>query len=244
MRTFGLIGYPLEHSFSPKYYAEKFHRENIQDARFLTFPLTHVSEFRHLTETHNDICGLAVTIPYKQAVIPLLDEVEKEAMEVGAVNCIQFKKGKTKGFNTDWQGFFHSLRPMLLPHHRHALVLGTGGASKAVQYALDRLGISFCRVSRNPGKDELAYSQLGELILQKYLLIINCTPVGMYPNVNEVPEIPYTLLSNRHFCYDLIYRPAKTGFLKLAAANGALTKNGMEMLEMQAELNWKIWNED
>jgi len=242
MRTFGLIGFPLEHSFSPQYFSEKFQREKITDARFISFPLASIEVFPKLTETNRSISGLAVTIPYKQSVIPFLDALDNEASAIGAVNCIRFNKGKTTGFNTDWKGFYASLKPLLQPHHTHALLLGSGGASKAVQYALARLGIEYRVVSRSLSAGAWGYPDLNEEIMKSYLLIVNCTPLGMYPHIHDSPKIPYHLLGENHLCFDLIYRPIETEFLRKAAAQHATIKNGMEMLEIQAELNWRIWN--
>lgn len=242
MRTFGLVGFPLVHSFSPGYFTEKFEKEGINDAQFLLFPLASINEFLKLTETIKGICGLAVTIPYKQSVIPLLDKLNKDAQAIGAVNCIRVLNGETEGFNTDWKGFYDSILPLLAPHHTHALVLGSGGASKAVRYALTQMGIYFKIVSRNPNENEFGYSDLNEQVMKEFSIIINCTPVGMYPQINDWPMIPYSYLGENHLCYDLIYRPAETEFLRKAKQQHAVIKNGMEMLKLQAELNWKIWN--
>ena len=243
MRIFGLIGFPLEHSFSPRYFESKFRREGITDAEFHLFPLASIHEFPLLTETDKRIQGLAVTIPYKQEVIPFLDELDDNAKSIGAVNCIRIKNGKLTGFNTDWKGFFDSLQPLLKPQHKSALILGSGGGSKAVQFALNKAGLSFHVVSRYPSKGSLGYMDLNEQIMGAHKIIINCSPVGMYPRENQMPAIPFQFITPDHICYDLIYRPEETLFLKFAKEKGALIKNGMQMLELQAELNWKIWNQ-
>lgn len=243
MRVFGLIGFPLEHSFSPRYFESKFEKENINDAQFHLYPLSSIVQFPELTQKDKRIQGLAVTIPYKQEVIPFLDELDQEAKSIGAVNCIQFREGKLKGFNTDWKGFFNSLQPILKSYHSKALILGSGGGSKAVQFALDKAGIKGQVVSRIPSKGELGYGDLDKETLYQHKLIVNCSPVGMYPQEDQAPAIPYNFLTSDHICYDLIYRPEETLFLKLAKEKGATVKNGMEMLELQAEMNWEIWNE-
>lgn len=243
MRVFGLIGFPLEHSFSPKFFESKFRKEKIKDAEFHLFPLNSIEQFPILTQKDKRIQGLAVTIPYKQEIIPLLDELDPEAKSIGAVNCIQFDRGKLKGFNTDWKGFSESLRPLLKSQHSDALIIGSGGGSKAVQFALTMLGINFQIVSRVPSKGELGYGDLDKETMHHHKLIVNCSPVGMYPNEDQSPAIPYDFLSANHICYDLIYRPEETLFLRYSKQKGATVKNGMEMLEIQAELNWKKWNE-
>ena len=242
MRTYGLIGFPLEHSFSPGYFAEKFEKEGIRDAQFKSFAISSITEFSKLTGMHNGIYGLAVTVPYKQSIIPYLDTLDEEARAIGAVNCIRFQEGKTTGYNTDWKGFHDSLCPLLESQHVQALILGTGGSSKAVQFALSKLGIPFTLVSRNPVKEGWSYSRLDSKVIQDHRLIVNCTPVGMFPNLLDAPAIPYTFLGENHICFDLIYNPAETQFLKMAKAQGAIIQNGMGMLKIQAELNWKIWN--
>ena len=245
MKQYGLIGYPLGHSFSKKYFEEKFAAENIVDAAFDLYPIENVNSFNELISTNKKLKGLAVTIPHKQAVMPLLTHISPEAKAIGAVNCIKIKDGETTGYNTDVIGFEKSLKPLLQAQHTHALVLGTGGASKAVQYVLKKLGIHFLLVSRtkNTSKNIICYSDISEEIIAKHLLIINCTPVGMTPNENECPPIPYSKITTQHLLFDLIYKPTTTLFLHYGKSQKCQTKNGFEMLVSQAEVNWKIWTE-
>ncbi|WP_212006604.1 shikimate dehydrogenase [Chitinophaga sp. HK235] len=243
MKTYGLIGYPLSHSFSKGFFSKKFEAENITGHQYETFPIPAITEFPDLLAQHPDLCGLNVTIPYKEQVIPYLDELSDAAARIGAVNCIRFKEGRKKGFNTDVIGFRNSLQPLLQPHHNRALVLGTGGAAKAVMYALQELNIPYTVVSRNAGNDTIAYSSLDQQMMETHTVIVNTTPLGMYPNINECPDIPYQHISSRHLLYDLVYNPPETLFLQKGAAQGAVIKNGHEMLILQAEASWDIWNE-
>lgn len=242
MKQYGLIGYPLSHSFSKGYFREKFERENITDAAYDVFPLERVELFRDLCAREKNLAGLNVTIPYKEQIIPYLDELDEEAKSIGAVNTIKFSSGKKIGYNSDGYGFEKSLQPLLKPHHTAALILGTGGASKAVEYVLRKLGISYQYVSRNKSPHTITYEQLDDLTVQKSLLIINCSPVGMHPHTDEAPLIPYEALTDKHLLYDLIYNPEETRFLKQGRLQGAQTKNGLEMLYLQAERSWEIWN--
>lgn len=242
-RLYGLIGYPLTHSFSKKYFTQKFEKEGLTDCFFELFPLEQIEQFNSLPTQNSRLMGLAVTIPHKQAIIPFLDELSEEALQIGAVNCIKFTGGKLIGYNTDALGFKKSIAPLLLPHHKKALVLGTGGASKAVTYILQQLQIAYLLVSRKPSKSAIGYNDITADLLNQYPLIINCTPVGMTPNENEQPSIPYQFITPQHLCYDLIYKPAISNFLSLAKARGATIKNGFEMLCLQAEENWTIWNQ-
>ncbi len=242
MNLYGLIGFPLGHSFSKKYFSEKFEREGLKDCAFELFPIERIDLFESLIQQQSTLRGLAVTIPYKEAVIPFLNELSEAAVIIGAVNCIQFDKGKLRGFNTDVLGFEASFRSPLQTHHSKALILGTGGSSKAVQYVLNKMQLPFLTVSRSPAEGGIAYGEIDKKLLDEYTIIINCTPVGMTPDVDASPAIPYELLSSKHYCYDLIYTPAETRFLHLAKERGAATKNGYEMLVVQAEANWKIWN--
>ncbi len=242
MKQFGLIGYPLGHSFSKKYFEEKFATENLNDCVFDLFPIKEISSFKNLIDAHQNLVGLAVTIPYKETVIPFLDNITEAAKEIGAVNCIQFENEKTIGYNTDVIGFEKSLKPLLKVQHTKALILGTGGASKAVQYVLKNIGINFLLVSRTKSNNTITYEDISEEILQSHLLIINTTPVGMSPNEKEFPNISYQFLTPKHLLYDLIYKPEKTLFLQKGEAQGCTIKNGFEMLVLQAEENWKIWN--
>jgi len=250
VRTFGLIGYPLGHSFSQKYFTEKFKRENITDAEFKNFPLEDVSDFPKLIENNPSLRGLSVTIPYKEEIIKFLNEVDDVVKEVGAVNCIKVSlmtddgRPMLKGFNTDVFGFEKSLLPLLKSQHTKALILGTGGASKAVKHVLKKSGIEFSFVSRSqqPEAGSINYNNLDSKIISTHTLIINATPLGMFPDVNSYPQIPYEYLTEKHLLYDLVYNPEETLFLKKGKERGAQIKNGLEMLQMQADKAWEIWN--
>jgi shikimate dehydrogenase len=245
MISYGLIGYPLQHSFSKKYFTEKLENEGSKDIQFELFPLQSIIELKDVLRSHKNLKGLAVTIPYKELVIPFLSEYDEVVQNVRAVNCIKIRDGVLSGFNTDIIGFEKSFKPCLREHHSQALVLGNGGASKAVQYVLKKLNIPFLVVTRDLilQTHHINYEMIDRIIIENYRVIINCTPVGMYPNENEKPAIPYQYLSQQHFVYDLIYKPDETLFLKEAKKQGALIKNGFEMLMIQAEENWRIWNE-
>jgi shikimate dehydrogenase len=242
MRVFGLIGYPLSHSFSKSYFAEKFSLEKINDCLYENFPLQNIQDFAALVTSEKNLSGLNVTIPYKEAIIPLLTELDEAAKNIGAVNTIKFSSGRMIGYNTDYTGFLRSLKPLLKPHHERALILGTGGSSKAVQYALQLLNISFAFVSRSHVANSFAYENLNAEILQSHTIIINTTPLGMFPDTAACPNIPYHLLNEKHLLFDLIYNPAETLFLQQAKQYGATTVNGLPMLKIQAEESWKIWN--
>ena len=243
MRTFGLIGYPLSHSFSQKYFTEKFEKENISDCEFRNFPLENLDDFSQLLKNNSALCGLSVTIPYKQRIIKYLAEVDDVAKQVGAVNCIRVGN-KLSGHNTDVFGFEKSLTPLLKPHHRNALILGTGGAANAVAFVLRKLSIKFLFVTRSRmvESNSITYEALTPEVFSEHTLIINTTPLGMFPNVNECPPIPYELLSGKHLLYDLVYNPEETLFLRKGKEKGAQIKNGLEMLHLQAEKAWEIWN--
>lgn len=238
--AYGLIGYPLGHSFSPAYFAKKFAEQNI-DAVYDTYPLEDISSFPSLIAAH-DFRGLNVTIPHKETIIAYLDTLDELAQKAGAVNTISFKGGVKKGYNTDVIGFEQSIRPLLRPHHKQALILGTGGASKAVAYVLEKLGISYTKVSRTKGDNVLSYAELDDEMVAHNTLIVNCTPLGKYPGIDTAPDIPYKSLGRQHLLYDLIYRPAETMFLMLGKQRGATAKNGLEMLHLQADAAWDIWN--
>lgn len=247
MNQYGLIGYPLGHSFSVGYFNEKFKAEHI-DAEYLNFEIPSIDRFVEVVEEHPNLCGLNVTIPYKQQVIPFLDELDKTAASIGAVNVIKvirLPKGKVKlvGYNSDVIGFCQSIEPLLTAHHTHALVLGTGGASRAVTYGLKSLGLQPVYVSRTKRENILCYNDLSPEVMVQYSVIVNTSPVGMYPKVDQCPDIPYNLLTPNHLLYDLIYNPDETLFLKKGKAHGAVTKNGLEMLLLQAFAAWNIWNE-
>ena len=244
-RLFGLIGYPLSHSFSKKYFSEKFERENISGCLYELFPLERIGEFPSLLAALPNLCGINVTIPYKEQVIPFLDELDTEAAAIGAVNTILIQDGRRKGFNTDVIGFRESLLT-LLGHRReqvdHALVLGTGGAAKGVIYVLEKLGMLVTVVSREAGKSDLAYEQVDAACMQAHQLIVNTTPLGMSPHLNTFPAIPYDQITPDHFLFDLVYNPSETVFMREGRSRGASVMNGLEMLIGQAEAAWKIWN--
>jgi len=238
---YGLIGYPLEHSFSPEYFNNKFKKENI-DAEYRAFPLGLINEYKPLLLAHPNIAGLNVTIPYKSEIIAQLDDIDTDAAVVKAVNCIRFTGSKTIGYNTDIIGFAQSLSPLLQPYMTSALVLGSGGSSKAVQFVLNKLGIEFKVVSRAKKGDCITYDDLDTKQVEQHKLIINTTPAGMFPDVDDCPPIPYRAITGKHLLFDLIYNPAATKFLQLGEQQGAATKNGQEMLELQAEASWTVWN--
>jgi shikimate dehydrogenase len=243
MREFGLIGKTLKHSFSQKYFEEKFQREQITDASYLLFELTDIKQLTEFIRQHPQLVGFNVTIPYKQQIIPYLDELSEEAAAVNAVNTVVIEHvgGQilTKGHNTDIIGFRESLREVDLP--KQALVLGTGGAAAAVTYVLENLGCRCTAISRDPQRG-LPYSALNADIIRQHKFIVNCTPLGTYPNINEKPDIPYEGLSGEHFLYDLVYNPSETAFLKEGILRGAKVQNGLQMLHAQAEASWRIWN--
>jgi shikimate dehydrogenase len=241
LHQYGIIGYPLSHSFSPAYFNNKFAKLAI-DAHYDVFPLENISLFPALLQSNKNLRGLNVTIPYKQSVIPFLDDLDDTAQVVGAVNCISINNGRSKGYNTDITGFKESLLPLLQSQHRQALVLGTGGASLAVNYALEQLGISYLKISRESSKGDRTYEQLTPDIITHRKLIINTTPLGMYPLIEDAPPLPYNAVGPQHLFYDLIYNPVETKFLALGKQHGAIIKNGLQMLELQAEDGWKIWN--
>jgi shikimate dehydrogenase len=242
MRLFGLIGYPLSHSFSQKYFTEKFEREGIKDCRYGLFPLRSVTDLPALLQQHPELHGLNVTIPYKKQVLQYLDSKNSIPAGLDACNCIRIRNGKLAGFNTDITGFEKSLLPLLLPHHQNALVLGNGGATAAVVFVLKKLGIAFRIVSRKlHNGSALTYKDLDESLMVQYTLIINTTPLGMHPHENTCPDIPYQFLNGQHLLYDLVYNPTQTLFLQKGEERGAAIKNGKEMLVIQAEESWRIW---
>jgi len=243
MRKFGLIGKKLGHSFSKKYFTEKFERENIPDAQYELYELPEAEELTALLQREPKLVGLNVTVPYKQDVMPLLDELDAAAASIGAVNTIRIREGKTKGFNTDYIGFRAALEAFYpLQARGQALVLGTGGAAKAVWVALDDLLIPYITVSRVSAPQQLTYEQLTPALLQSYNLIINTTPLGMHPHTAAAPLLPYEALTPQHYLYDLVYNPEETQFLKHGKAVGASTCNGLGMLYRQADAAWDIWN--
>lgn len=238
---YGIIGYPLTHSFSPAYFRKKFGGMGL-DASYDAFPLTDISELPELLTRYPTLAGLNVTFPYKEVVMPFLREIDEVAANIGAANCLAIRDGRIKGYNTDVEGFERSLVPLLKPEHQRALVLGTGGSSKAVGYVLSQLGIPFSRVSTKEGAGLYTYGQLTDEMLQQHKLIINTTPVGMYPNIEGVLPLPLEGVGDQHLFYDLIYNPEETTFLAAGRQRGAVTKNGFEMLVLQAEASWAIWS--
>jgi shikimate dehydrogenase len=244
VRTFGLIGYPLGHSFSKKYFTEKFVREGIQGCQFELYPIESISEFPQLLDSESSLEGLSVTIPYKEQVIPYLDALDPACAQIGAVNCIRIRDGEKIGFNTDYLGFKHSLQSWLGTEIPNALVLGTGGASKAVQQALRDLEIPYRIVSRTQREGQLTYADLKEQPdwLASHPLIINTSPLGTYPQVEDMPDIPLEQLHATHRVYDLVYNPPITRLMQECISRGGTAKNGQDMLELQAEAAWSIWN--
>jgi shikimate dehydrogenase len=241
MKLYGLIGYPLSHSFSKKYFTEKFEMENIGDCRYALFLIDSIGRLREeVLNPHPELYGLNITIPYKKEIIPFLDDVS--ALPLQACNCIKISNGKLKGFNTDIVGFEQSLRAKLLPCHAPALVLGTGGAAEAVIFVLQKLDIPYKIVSRHAAPGVITYAMLSSEMVADHKLIINCSPVGTYPNINEAPDLPYDAIGADHYLFDLVYNPAETRFLHEGAQRGATVKNGMDMLSIQAEESWRIWN--
>ena len=246
MRQFGLIGYPLSHSFSQKFFTEKFLQENIVNAQYTNFPIPSIESFATLWTEHPNVEGLNVTIPYKKEVIPFLQHSSPVVKAIKACNCIRKFNNELYGYNTDVIGFEKSLLPFLKPHHTHALILGTGGASAAVQWVLQKLNIQYQVVSRKgnaiDGNTNLTYEQLNKSIIEAHTLIINTSPLGMFPNLNEAPPIAYDAITPKHHLYDLVYNPTETLFMKNGLAKGATVQNGLAMLHIQAEESWAIWN--
>ena len=245
MQTYGLIGFPLGHSFSKNYFNQKFVDEHI-DAQYINFEISHIKQLNGVIEMHPEMKGFNVTIPYKEQIIPFLCQLSPEAKAIGAVNVVKIRregrKALLKGYNTDTIAFRQSVTNLLQPHHKQALILGTGGAAKAVAYALTQLHIKVQFVSRQQKTDCITYEQLTPEIIQTHSVIVNCTPLGMYPNADSCPPLPYHAMSAQTLLYDLIYNPDQTLFMRNGAARGATTKNGLEMLLLQAFLSWQIWN--
>jgi len=247
MKRYGLIGYPLSHSFSQGYFQEKFRREGIRDAVYENYALPGIEGLKDLLDRLPDLEGLNVTIPYKEQVLRFLDSTDPAAGEIGAVNTIKINhSGDTyslTGFNTDVWGFEISLKEGLHEWHRRALILGTGGASKAVAWVLKKVGIPYTLISRNRKAGALCYGDVDKDLLQRSLLIVNCTPAGMFPKTDEAPPLPYQWLTPRHYLYDLIYNPGETLFLQKGREAGAYCRNGLAMLHLQAEKSWEIWTQ-
>ena len=276
MTTYGLIGYPLGHSFSRKFFTEKFEKEEI-DAQYLNFEIPSIEEFPEIIKNNPELRGLNVTIPYKQQVMQYLDEISEEAKAIGAVNVVRIERpspqpspimgretmrnagnkpdglpikgdmseglrGSLIGYNSDVIGFVESIKPLLKPHHKKALILGTGGASKAIRYGLEeKLGMKTLFVSRSAREGMITYEEVTAEVLKEYEVIVNCSPVGMYPHVDECPALPYEAMNENNLLYDLVYNPLETLFMKKGAEQGATVKNGLEMLHLQAIASWKFW---
>jgi len=246
MKLYGLIGYPLGHSFSKKYFTEKFEREGLRDCSYELFSIPSINEFPSLLSSNPFLKGLNVTIPYKEQVLEYITEKTDAVKAIGAANTIKIIGNDLIAFNTDVIGFENSFVQRLKPFHKKALVLGTGGSSKAIQYVLKKLDIDFLLVTRSDRSEDgtINYSGIDEDILDEYQVIVNCTPAGMYPNDDKYPQLPYQFISDKHYLFDLVYKPEKTLFLKKGEEKSAIIQNGYEMLLIQAEESWKIWNKD
>ena len=244
MRRFGLIGKTLKHSFSQNYFTQKFAKEAITDCSYQNFELASIDELPELAKNTQGLEGLNITIPYKEEVLPFLHSKNEIVERVEACNCIRIINGELHGYNTDAIAFQTSLQKKIQPHHRCALILGSGGASKAVQFALHEMNIDFIIVSRNKKTNQLGYEDVGEEVISSHQIIINTTPLGMYPNIDQDPPIPYNAITQSHLLYDLTYNPEKTKFLRQGESRGAQIMNGYEMLVSQAEESWRIWNEE
>ena len=242
MKSYALIGYPLSHSFSKKYFDEKFEKEKISNVEFKLFSIENISLLHEIIE-HENLQGFAVTIPHKRNVISFLHESSNAVKEMNACNCVKIKGGKLIGFNTDVVGFKQSFIKHQQPHHNKALILGTGGASSAVAYVFNELKILYKFVSRTKTVNNFTYNELNKEVMEEYPVIVNATPTGTFPNVDDCPAIPYPYLSSQHYLFDLIYNPTETKFLRLGKEKKAVVQNGYEMLVLQAEENWKIWND-
>jgi shikimate dehydrogenase len=243
MRRFGLIGQSLKHSFSKTYFSKKFSEEGIKDCSYENFEMPSIQDLKKIISGPEALNGFNITIPYKEEVLFFLDEKNEVVEKIGACNCVRIEEGKLIGFNTDAPAFKASLQSRLQLHHQCALILGSGGASKAVQYALKDLGMDFLVVSRDKKGDRIGYEEVGQKVIEEHLVIINTTPLGMYPNVNDDPPIPYEAIGEKHLLFDLTYNPPKTKFLQQGELNGAAIMNGYDMLVAQAEESWRIWNE-
>ncbi len=248
MKTYGLIGYRLGYSFSKGFFTEKFEKENLAEHEYVNFELDSIAEFPEIFKSNDHIAGLNCTIPYKQQIMPYLDEIDEEAAKVGAINTVKIiREGeniKLKGFNTDIYGFENSLKPMLNEKHKKALILGTGGASKAIKYILEKLGLDYLSASieEELKEKEIRYEQIDEALLSEYLVVINATPLGTFPKVDACANIPYNFVGPDHVLFDLVYNPEETLFMKKGKEQGAAVKNGLEMLHGQALKAWEIWN--
>lgn len=244
MNVYGLIGYPLTHSFSKKYFDAKFKSENISNAQFKLFDMPSISQLTQLLQQETDLKGFAITIPYKEQIIPYLHQTNAVVQQIKACNCVKMINNQLHGFNTDVLGFKQMLLPLLKPQHTQALILGTGGAAKAVQFVLEELNISYQYVSRNQSNTSLTYEALSKEIIEQHMLIINCTPLGTFPAVEQFPAIPYQYINSQHLLVDLVYNPPQTSFMQKGLLQGATVCNGYNMLVLQAAENWKIWNQE
>ncbi len=245
MREFGLIGKTLQHSFSAKYFNDKFQNEGITDCNYQLFELENIEDIRGLISNSPNLQGFNITIPYKESIIPYLDVVDDVVREIGACNCVKIINGKLHGFNTDVIGFMISILPLIEPQHHSAIILGNGGSSKAVIYALEQMSIDHQVIARNArDKNEILWQDINKALIEEHKVIINTTPLGMWPKVDDFPNIPYEAIDRFHLAFDLIYNPTTTKFLEKADAQDAEIKNGMEMLTEQAEAAWGIWMED
>ena len=240
---YGLVGKNIAYSFSKGYFKEKFEKLGLANYSYENFDLQDINEFSDVLKNTSNLEGLNVTIPYKQEVIPFMNSLDSQAEQIGAVNTIQFTKDGPKGFNTDAYGFENSIKPFLQHHHKKALILGTGGASKAVAFVLSELQIDSVFVSRNPSDEQMSYTDLNDKVFEEYTVLINCTPLGTHPNVEKKPNIPYQAITEKHLLFDLIYNPSKTAFLQEGESRGASICNGHRMLELQADRAWEIWQE-
>ena len=244
MRQFGLIGFPLSHSFSKGYFANHFLTENILDAQYENYSIESIDLFTDLWKNNPSLKGLNVTIPYKKVVIPFLQHSSSVVQSIQACNCIKLHEGALYGYNTDVIGFEQSLLPYLASHHQKALIFGTGGAAAAVEWVLKKLGISYQLVSRTASDGCISYAALSPAVIAAHTLLIHTSPVGMFPNTEEAPNVPYEAITSKHHLYDLVYNPAVTKFLAKGAAQGATTQNGLDMLHLQANASWEIWNSE
>jgi shikimate dehydrogenase len=242
MKRYGLIGYPLTHSLSGQYFTNKFKEEGIEDCIYERFSIPSIQDLHTILDTHKDLCGFNITIPYKKEVLAFLTERSKAVEEVGACNCVKIEEGKLIGYNTDVIGFENSLVPFLKPTHNNALVLGTGGAALAIVYVLEKLGINYAYVSRTAAAGQFSYNNIDADVMAAHTLIINTTPLGMFPNIEACPDIPYHLLTSAHHLFDLTYNPAESTFLAKGKQMGATIQNGQQMFVEQAEQSWRIWN--
>lgn len=238
---YGLVGSGISYSFSKGYFTEKFKREGLSYHFYQNFDLSRVEQVEEVFKKNN-LKGLNVTIPYKEEIIPYLDELHSTAKEIQAVNTVRLYQGRKIGFNTDVIGFEESLKPLLNSKHKRVLILGTGGASKAIQFVFEKLNIPVLKVSRESFENVISYKEVNKSIIEDHQIIVNCTPLGTHPNIDQCPDIPYEFINPSHLCYDLIYNPNETSFLKRGKQRGATVKNGLEMLQLQAEASWKIWN--